>query len=903
MNVLGSAGRWIASLLAIALVVGGGLLVGPAVSANALSGSEFDPGTIISDQYFFDSNAMSEAQIQSFLDSKVGRCSDSNCLNVLRIATSDRPEKKSDAGKTVCKAYAGAGDEPASRIIFKVQQACGVSAKVILVTLQKEQGLVTKNSVSAAVLERAMGYGCPDSTGGTCFSQYYGFFNQVYWAAWQFKRYGTPAVFGNYQPGWNTIKWNPNGACGSASVFITNRATAALYNYTPYQPNAAALANLSGTGDGCSSYGNRNFWVYYNNWFGSPTLPPGTPEGSLDATTTSPGAITLSGWAVDPDAVSATVAVSIQLDSSWLALYANKAGSDLSASYPGAGASHAFSGTLRASPGTHVMCIYLVNAGGVGGTSSLGCQTVIVPSGPAPLGAITDATASGGMVSFAGWAVQPDALTDPVPVAINYGSNWIPFLADKANSVAPVQVAGAGVNQGFGGAFAANSGLQTFCVWASPSIGPATQLGCRTLVVPEAKPSVSAIDSVTASATEIKVEGWSVWPDSPASSVPVAVEVDGNWYALSADRANPGAAATVPGVGVSHGFVGSIQASPGVHNVCVWAAQPLGGAAMVGCRSVTVASVILTRAAISSIAAIPLGVTVSGWAVWPGSVASSVPIAVNVGSNWYGFTADQPNPDAENATPGAGPNHGFVGTIPSAPGTYPVCIWAAQNGEAAIQIGCQSVTVSAGYPTVGELVSADGGVGGVHYSGWAVDPGTPSSSVPIAANIGSSWLALSTGEPSVIAPVRFSGAGLTQGYSGLFPVAPGVHTLCIWAASSSGAVNLGCKTVTVSPAPAVAGGIVTATAVSNGIDLSGWAVWPSALSSAVPVAANVGTGWTALPSNLPSSVTAKWVVGAGPNQGFAGTVAAPSGSQSVCIWASPPSGMAVMLGCKTVTVP
>ena len=42
---------------------------------------------------------------------------------------------------------------------------------------------------------------------------------------------------------------------------IENRATAALYYYTPFTPNAAALANLGGTGDACLSYGNRNFWL------------------------------------------------------------------------------------------------------------------------------------------------------------------------------------------------------------------------------------------------------------------------------------------------------------------------------------------------------------------------------------------------------------------------------------------------------------------------------------------------------------------------------------------------------------------------------------------------------------------------------------------------------------------
>jgi len=52
---------------------------------------------------------------------------------------------------------------------------------------------------------------------------------------------------------------------------LQNQATAGLYNYTPYQPNQAALNNLYGSGDACSAYGNRNFWRIYIDWFGSPT--------------------------------------------------------------------------------------------------------------------------------------------------------------------------------------------------------------------------------------------------------------------------------------------------------------------------------------------------------------------------------------------------------------------------------------------------------------------------------------------------------------------------------------------------------------------------------------------------------------------------------------------------------
>jgi len=47
--------------------------------------------------------------------------------------------------------------------IYRVQVACGISAKVILVTLQKEQGLVTSRAPSEYALRAAMGMACPDT--------------------------------------------------------------------------------------------------------------------------------------------------------------------------------------------------------------------------------------------------------------------------------------------------------------------------------------------------------------------------------------------------------------------------------------------------------------------------------------------------------------------------------------------------------------------------------------------------------------------------------------------------------------------------------------------------------------------------------------------------------------------
>ena len=232
--------------------------------AQAADARQFDPGDIISDALFFDGAVMNAADIQTFLNGKVSSClSGFTCLKDFRQSTTSRAAV---AGR--CNAYAGAANELASAIIAKVGAACGISQKALLVLLEKEQSLVTDNSPGSTQYKLATGYACPDTSG--CDILFQGFFNQVYNAALQFKRYAaTPTSWGHVAGRLNAVRYSPNPACGASNVFIQNQATAGLYNYTPYQPNAAALANLYGTGDGCSAYGNRNFWRIYTDWFGS----------------------------------------------------------------------------------------------------------------------------------------------------------------------------------------------------------------------------------------------------------------------------------------------------------------------------------------------------------------------------------------------------------------------------------------------------------------------------------------------------------------------------------------------------------------------------------------------------------------------------------------------------------
>jgi uncharacterized protein with LGFP repeats len=283
----GSLRRLAASIAATAVVAGGLLAAAPAASADTVSAGTrtidaalapaprmsltgFDASNLMDDAVFYDGAAMTANEIQAFLDQRIGSCQNGRCLNVLSAGVSSRPARYSTStGALVCNAIQG-GTMRVSELIYRTQTACGISAKVILVTLQKEQGLVTSREPSDWNLSAAMGQACPDTA--PCDPAFAGIGPQIIAGVTQLKTYKA-ARFGK-QPGVNYIQYNPNAGCGGTNLNIQNYATAALYNYTPYQPNAASLRAGYGLGDGCSSYGNRNFYNYYTDWFGSTRVPP-----------------------------------------------------------------------------------------------------------------------------------------------------------------------------------------------------------------------------------------------------------------------------------------------------------------------------------------------------------------------------------------------------------------------------------------------------------------------------------------------------------------------------------------------------------------------------------------------------------------------------------------------------
>ena len=255
---------WALGLFVLSMSLTGGLLAGIRDNGANATLAGWNPGDIMSDFIMTDYSSMTEAEIQSFLKSK-------NPCNDTRLYIRDRsPNTHWNVrdGHFVCMADDTFDGETAAHIIWQAAQDYRINPRVLIVLLQKESGLITDTLPNDRNYKTAAGYGCPDTA--PCDAQYYGLKNQIRNAARFFRAYqdNNPNWYKPYWIGTKQIYWHPNGNCGTSTVTIANKTTASLYSYTPYRPNQAALNAGWGTGDACSSYGNRNFYNYYTDWFG-----------------------------------------------------------------------------------------------------------------------------------------------------------------------------------------------------------------------------------------------------------------------------------------------------------------------------------------------------------------------------------------------------------------------------------------------------------------------------------------------------------------------------------------------------------------------------------------------------------------------------------------------------------
>jgi len=196
--------------------------------------AEFNPNYIISDEEILDYNSMSKSEITAFLDARDG---------FLATYSTTNPD-----GKRMM----------ASEIIYDRAQSNKISPKFIIVLLQKEQSLIESKSPRQSQLDWATGYGCPD--GDSCNTRWKGLWKQINSATLQFKDYIDNPHLYSFKAGHTYTFSNPYSTLkqGDDVVTIMNKATAALYNYTPHVYN-----------------GNYNFHKIWQRYF-TRTYPNGT---------------------------------------------------------------------------------------------------------------------------------------------------------------------------------------------------------------------------------------------------------------------------------------------------------------------------------------------------------------------------------------------------------------------------------------------------------------------------------------------------------------------------------------------------------------------------------------------------------------------------------------------------
>ncbi len=214
---------------------------------------------LISDSDFINHASWSVNDIQSFLQGKG---------SYLAIASPDQLGENNrgrSAAQIIYDAAQGLYDAGGSLNGINIDQSTGtINPRAIVITLQKEQSLITIGDYQPSRLNTAMGYGCPDS--GGCNPNYSGFTRQVEWASWQLRynyeiagkdsswwssHYGSGFQYrvGNGQS--LSYSFSSPSMSGTVTVSFNNQATAGLYRYTPH-----------------ITYGNYNFWKLSRSWFG-----------------------------------------------------------------------------------------------------------------------------------------------------------------------------------------------------------------------------------------------------------------------------------------------------------------------------------------------------------------------------------------------------------------------------------------------------------------------------------------------------------------------------------------------------------------------------------------------------------------------------------------------------------
>lgn len=203
--------RWIVG--AVGMIIMGSLGACSMTADEAVGGdsarvreAEFDKDTLLTDKALRDTDALTAADIQAFLD-------------------------ETPWGDASVLANYDEDGRSAAEIMHDAAAKHGINPLELLVRLQMEQGLIAKTTASDEAISLAFGCGCPHSP--VCSPKYEGFANQAECAAGTLSRSMDRALTSKGTvSGWK--RGEEKLTQDRIEIVPTNAATAALYTYTPW---------------------------------------------------------------------------------------------------------------------------------------------------------------------------------------------------------------------------------------------------------------------------------------------------------------------------------------------------------------------------------------------------------------------------------------------------------------------------------------------------------------------------------------------------------------------------------------------------------------------------------------------------------------------------------------------
>ncbi|GAB2470371.1 fibronectin type III domain-containing protein [Jatrophihabitans fulvus] len=455
------------------------------------------------------------------------------------------------------------------------------------------------------------------------------------------------------------------------------------------------------------------------------------PRSMFDRPTLTPGHITLSGWAVDPDSSRSQIQVVTSLDGgSATTTTASLPRTDVTkalGAYPGN--NHGFKVTYPASQGTHRVCATATNIR-FGKNQPVGCMSVTLDD--APFGRFDSLAQQGESVALRGWAIDRDKPTSPVTMTMRVDGGAAQHFAANATRTDVAKVyPGTGSAHGFIRTLSLGEGKHSVCLsMANVGYGSSRALGCRTVSVNHA-PS-AALTGLTATRTGFAYTGWATDPDTTAA-VSVRLTVDGRTAAtVAANKAG--------GPRPGHAFTGTLPSTSGTHKVCAIAVNRGAGTKNSAASCRTVALALSPLGGLTSLTRVGDDIRVTGWGFDPDSTAAASAVITVDGKVVGTYRTGVTRTDVAKLWPSAGTKRGFAPVVKTDDWKHTVCVTVKNvGGGKDLSLGCKLIiAVDPKAPAAPTGVKATSGYGSstVTWTAPTNDGGAPPSKYVVTASPG-----------------------------------------------------------------------------------------------------------------------------------------------------------------------